>query len=111
MNSRGPLTVRNVGMVREATTLDGYKVYRKERLFLKTFKEEFPEGVPCAPYDNHFAYMDPSKKKGRWSPMCTCGSPAGVVNYDAYKQDASNVGALIVCLSHSTTGRHSDGSQ
>lgn len=103
--------IRNRGTVNSATTLDGNKVYRKERLILKSFVGAFPEGIPCAPYDNHFLYIDPSGIKGRWNPMCTCGSPGALVGYDAYKQDASPQGALLICMSHATTGRHSDGSK
>ena len=103
--------IKHHGTPNQAETLDGYKIYRKDRLFLSSFAQDYPEGVMCAPYDNHFVYIDPSPKSGRWSPMCTCGSPAAVVGYDAYKKDASAQGALVVCMSHAQLGRHSDGSQ
>lgn len=110
-----PKVVRQVGSKNEATLYVGkkpYKVYRQDRLF-------FPEHglVKCAEYDNHFLFDNPSKAIGQWSPVCTCGSPAGIVGYNAYKQDASPTtsmestvpGELVVCLSHAQTGRHADG--
>lgn len=103
--------IKHRGQQNEAETLDGAKVYRKDRLILHSYEDEFPEGIQCASYDNHFLYLDPSHKIGRWNPMCTCGSPAVIVGYDAYSKDASKQGALIVCLSHAKVGRHGDGSQ
>lgn len=102
----------------EAITLDGYLIYREDKLFF----HQIGRFVRCAEYDTHFLYLDPLWKKGivgRWSPMCTCGSAAVIVGYNAYKDDASPSnggsdlvpGELIVCLSHAQTGRHSDGIQ
>ena len=107
--------IHHRGDLDNAETADGYKVHREEILY-------FPEHgyVKCAPYSNHFLYDDPmaKKKRGRWTPMCSCGSPAGIVGYNAYKSDASPTtrkesivpGEMIICLAHAQTGRHSDGS-
>lgn len=109
-----PKVVKHSGDLKEATILDdGTKVYRQERLYF--------EGhglVMCAAYDNHFIFDNKSKKVGAWTPCCTCGSPAGIVGYDAYRQDASPTtsmestipGEMIVCLTHAQTGKHADGS-
>lgn len=104
--------IRNRGQQNEAVTVDGAKVYRQDRIILQSFADEFPDGIQCASYDNHFIYFDPSRKVGRWKTMCTCGSPAVIVGYDAYSKDASKSSSpLIVCLSHAKSGRHGDGSQ
>lgn len=108
-----PKVVKHVGDLNEATVDGKTKVYRQDRIYF--------EGhglVKCASYDNHFCFDYKSKKIGAWTPVCTCGSPAGIVGYNAYKQDASpttsmestNPGEMIVCLSHAQTGRHADGS-
>jgi hypothetical protein len=97
--------IRQFNSPNKATTVDGYTVTRKEKLFI----EEWGAFVPCAPYDTHFIYKDPSNKIGRWLFVCSCGSPAGIVGYNAYKDDASNEGAMLVCLHHAQTGKHADG--
>lgn len=105
--------IKHRGTQNDAETLDGYKVKRRERIILKSYAKEFPFGILCASYDNHFIYLDPMayKIKGRWSTMCTCGAPAVIVGYDAYKSDASNQGVMLVCMIHAQTGRHGEGSQ
>jgi hypothetical protein len=99
--------IHHRGSPNEATTVDGAKIVRKPSLYFETYGFS----VPCAPYEAHFTYIDPNPdhKVGRWSPMCTCGSPAGIVGLDAYKLDASPQGALVVCLMHAQMGKHSDG--
>lgn len=107
-----PKIVRHTGDLKDATVLDdGTKVYRQERLYF--------EGhglVLCANYDQHFCFDYKTKKIGGWTPVCTCGSPAGIVGYNAYAKDASRTtsmestipGELIVCLTHAQTGFHAD---
>lgn len=107
--------IKHRGDLDNATTADGYKVHRQDKLFF-----EGHGWVKCAPMDNHFVYDDPAfkKKRGRWSPMCTCGSPAGIVGYNAYvdnasptgKFDSSVPGEMIICLHHAQYGKHADGS-
>lgn len=104
--------IKHFNSVNSATTLDGKNVKREEMLlFDEPGKERF---IRTAPYDNHFIYIDPLWRsiKGRWKFMCTCGSPAGIVGYNAYKNDASSTetGELLVCLSHARTGKHGGGS-
>ena len=97
----------------EGITVDGKKVFRKDKVFVK----EWGRFVVCAPYDNHFIYLDESNKMGRWFAMCTCGSPAVVVGANVYKKDASPTsgsgirpGEMLVCLHHAQYGKHADGS-
>lgn len=105
--------IKHRGTVNTATTVDGFKVERKERLYFDGHGL-----VQCASYDNHFLYIDPSKKIGRYSPMCTCGFPGGIVGSLAYRNDASPTtkhestipGQMVVCLIHAQTGKHADGS-
>jgi len=93
----------------EGMTQYGQVVKREDKLW---FHGRF---IKCSPYDNHFIYDD---KKGPWTPMCSCGAMAGIVGYDAYKQDASPStskeglipGEMIICLIHGQTGHHADGS-
>lgn len=107
--------IKHRGDLDHAETADGYKVHRRDKIW-------FPEHgyVMCAKYDNHFIYDDPMGKKkiGRWTPMCSCGSPSGIVGYNAYisdatptsKKESSIPGELLVCLAHAQFGKHSDGS-
>ena len=107
--------IKHRGDLNHAETVDGYKVHRKEKIY---FKEH--GYVKCAPYNNHFLYDDPMANKiiGRWTPMCSCGSPAAIIGYNAYAGDASPTtrkestvpGELLVCLAHAQYGKHSDGS-
>ena len=99
--------IKHRGDPTSATTLDGIKVSKEESLFVP----EWGTSVKAADYGNHFLYLDNSKKIGRWWAMCTCGAPAVIVGYDAYKHDASKGGALVVCKDHAGTGRHADGAQ
>ncbi len=96
--------------------MDGLKVERVEWIF---FDDKIDARlVKCAPYDNHFIYEDTSGKLNRWVQMCTCGGPAVLAGYKAYKRDASPTtsmdstrpGEMFVCYSHATTGKHAEGS-
>jgi hypothetical protein len=86
----------------DATTLDGHRVTRQEQIYVP----EWGTFVKCSPYDDHFIYEDPEshKKLGRWAHMCTCGSPAIIVGFKAYEQDASKYsGGLFVCKHYTDT--------
>ena len=107
--------IKHRGDLNHAETAEGYKVHRKDRIYFRDHG-----WIKCAPYDNHFIYDDPFSynKVGRWSPMCTCGSPAGIVGYNDYihnasptsKFDSTIPGELIICLHHAQYGKHADGS-
>ena len=104
--------IRKHNSATEAETLDGL-IVKKQKWIL--FDNEL---VFCADYGVHFLYEDISGKPFRWIQMCTCGSNAVCVGYNAYKQDASvttaaestDPGKMFVCFIHATTGRHADGS-
>jgi len=99
--------IKHRGDPTSAVTLDGLAVSKQESLLVP----EWGTFVRAADYGNHFLYLDPSDKIGRWWAMCTCGAPAVIVGYDAYAHDASKQGALVVCQVHAGTGRHADGAQ
>lgn len=112
------LTVLRVkGIPYEATLFDGTKVYRSRDDIIETFfMGDDSHRVKAAPYDNHFCYNVPNHIEG-WALMCTCGYLAGIVGSEVYKKDASPTigdglvsGELVVCLHHSSYGRHADGS-
>lgn len=98
--------IMNFNSPNKATTVDGYDVERQEKLWIP----EWGAFVTCASYDNHFVFEHPNKKRKGTIYLCTCGSAAIVPGYSGYKGDSSNVGALFVCLLHSASGKHADGS-
>jgi hypothetical protein len=105
--------IKHFGTPNDAVTVDGIRVHRQEKVFVL----DAARFIMCAPYDNHFIYLDTSKKVGRWFAMCTCGSPAVIVGYNAYKKDSSptsgvgiSPGEMLVCHIHASFGKHADGS-
>lgn len=100
--------IKHYGIPKEATLADGKKVYRQDRLMVLEAGKK-PRMVQCAPYDNHFIYETEQKNMSHY--MCTCGSMAVLVGYNAYKDDASPTptGELLVCYFHAQTGKHSSG--
>jgi hypothetical protein len=97
--------IQHRGSPNSAKTVDGFDVHREEKVFIV----DLPGFVPCAPYDDHFVYLDPSTEVGRWFAMCTCGSPAVLVGSIAYKDDGSPQGMMLICYIHATTGLHTTG--
>jgi hypothetical protein len=105
-----------------AVTADKKEVRREDKIWYAEYDDEgYPitgRFIMCAPYDNHFVYEDPMWKiiPGRWAHMCTCGSTAVIVGYNAYKKDASpstegtTKGEMFVCYYHAQFGKHADGS-
>src|SRR5687768_11161398 len=108
--SAAPKIVRSVGDAKRATLHDGTVVERVEMIWVDGYGL-----VKCAPYELHFIYQLPRHIPG-WGLMCTCGSIAGVVGYNAYTKLASHTdtGMIIVCVRHTTLknnegiGRHAD---
>lgn len=94
--------IHHRGMPRSAMTLDGYKVFRQEVIYVPMYGEE----IKCAPYDDHFIYEEPTKKLGRWAHVCTCGSPAVIVERKGYRRDSSLIGKMLICHVHGLTGKH-----
>ena len=90
---------------KEAITIDGYKVERVDQVWVKNYGM-----VRCAPYSDHFVYLDPkpvrSGEPGRWFAMCTCGSPAIIIGTKAYSEYGSPSGWLLACKYHIDFGVH-----
>ena len=81
----------------------------------------FSRYVATVDMDNHFVALNPhfDKIRGSWFAYCSCGSPAVVVGYNAYKRGASVSsasedgmvsGEMLVCYYHAQYGKHMDGS-
>jgi hypothetical protein len=110
-----PIKVKNIrfSLVRSVhpnrvTLEDGSIAYRSEKVIVPQFGE-----IVCAPYDNHFVFLDPHKPKRKeryWFAMCSCGGPAVIGGVSSYRQFGSPQGLMLVCYFHSSTGRHGDGS-
>jgi len=108
-------TIRGWGDKNKATTHDGLVVERQEYFFFPEFSSRL---IRATPYELHFIFEDKSKKVGRWTLMCTCGSPAGIVSYkDMNGLMSPTLGELVICcLAHNSSkdntgvGRHADGS-
>jgi hypothetical protein len=110
---RGFSRIRFLGSKNSAITHDGLKVERQELIFCEGYGM-----VKCLPTVMHFVYEDKSKKIGRWSYMCTCGSMAGIIAYDELKDFITTepTGHILACIA-GVTGkqklgifRHLDGS-
>lgn len=94
--------IHHSGFPMEATTIDGIKVFREDEIFVP----EWQETVRCAQYDDHFVYEEPTHGYGKWSYMCTCGSPAVIVERAAYRHDSALTGKLLICYFHRIFGKH-----
>lgn len=90
------------GMPMEATTLDGIKVFRKEKIFIPEYGYE----VRCAPYDDHFIYEEPTGKRGRPAYLCSCGAMAVIIDPKTNRKNSSIQEKMFVCHSHLMLGAH-----
>jgi hypothetical protein len=95
----------------KAVLEDGLVVERKDKVFIA---EEGGE-VMCAPYSNHFVFLDPhvipkESNKKYYFAGCTCSSPAVIVGPSTYQHLSSLTKKMLVCYAHLTWGKHMDGS-
>lgn len=84
--------------------LDGKTIYRPETILVKS------DNAVYRTIDTymHFVY----RQNWKLGPMlmCTCGSAAGVFDYNAYgKYYSRNQGKLVCCIAHMENGMHADG--
>lgn len=96
--------VRQIGKPKEFTLSDGKKIVAKDKIWIP----EYGRFVKTAPYDNASIYETGYTEVGSPPYLCTCGSVAVIIGWDAYKQDASPQGLLFVCLIHAQTGHHAN---
>lgn len=99
-----PKIIRVYGKARRAN-FQGETIEREDTIFVRS------EGwLPTVDTFDHFVYR---RKKGTVGSvlMCTCGSPAGVFGFEAYRQFQSiNKGRTVCCILQMNTGKHADGS-
>lgn len=114
MQNKSIKIIRVAGRASKAKMFDGSIIYRPKNDIILV--PQLGREIKCAEYDNHFCYYWADAPVHSNLLMCTCGSFAGVVGYNAYKQDASPSsgglipGEMIVCHVHASTGKHADGS-
>jgi hypothetical protein len=95
------------GNPNSVTLMDGTVVRNNKEEFI--YVPEYGGMVRKAPYDNQFVFEIPKRIKGP-SHMCSCGSIGVFVGTKAYNHLGSASGMMLVCHSHTTTGKHADGS-
>lgn len=100
--------IRSHGTLNKVTLVDGTEIYNDKRN--KIWIPEYGVFIPCAPYGNHFIFEVPARILGP-SWLCSCGSVAVNVGMKAYAHLSSDKEAMIVCLQHTSSNRHADGSQ
>ena len=84
---------------------DGRRIERPDKIFVKS------EGYWFKTCDTHAHFVYKQDWKQGSTLMCTCGSTAGVYQYEAYKRFYSSYqGRLVCCNSFIQTGVHGDGS-
>jgi hypothetical protein len=116
--------VKFTGDRKSGVTDTGKTVYRQEKLWMG---KEYGF-VATAQFGSHFIFHDPDfnqqtgewprgkKFMGRWSPLCSCGSPAAIYGFRAYQQfsspekNSSHPGQMLLCKSVVDFGHHMDGS-
>jgi hypothetical protein len=98
--------IHQQGECREATTLDGYKVYRETELLVPDVADGHEYPVRCAPDQDHFVYAEPTGLKGRPAFLCTCGSMAVVVGPKTHRRFSSLKGEMLMCFSYMQKGKH-----
>lgn len=106
--------IKHRGDLNHAETADGHRVHRQKKVWIDATEGSRGRYVMCAPYDEHFVFIDPMYKKmrGRWFALCSCGSPAVLIGSNTYAHDASPstegtiMGEMLVCMIHAQTGNH-----
>lgn len=103
-----PKIIRNHNDPNSAVTLNGRRVERLKEIYLPS--EAYRRALPVLQTSMHFCFRDPDVARGT-TLFCTCGSPAIIIGYDAYKKHSSYLGnEVISCHSFIQYGVHSDGS-
>lgn len=101
-----PNVIKHWNDPRHAVTLSGHTVERQEAIYLKTHERAYQ----TLPTSMHFVYRDPTVVRGS-TLLCTCGAPAGVFGFEAYRKWSSYIASDIIACTHFIQyGVHSDGS-
>ena len=103
--AKAPTIIHQYGRPYKARTLSGKWVERQDQIYVPSHREVFP----VLEYDNHFIYYDGDHIGS--TLLCTCGSQAGVIGYEGYKEFASYQGQNVIACMHYTDKKcHADGS-
>lgn len=111
--------IKHRGSPEEAITLSGHRVEKQEYVYFK-IPEEAQLGnlmggewmsLKCADYHmEHFIYIDPvflmegPEATGHWFAMCTCGSPAVILDTKGtIEHDTLETQNLLVCYHYMLT--------
>lgn len=98
--------IRNHNDPRHAVTLWGKDVYREKELYIPTHHAV----IQVLQTSMHFCFRDASQPRGS-TLFCTCGSPAGIFGYEAYRKLNAFIGTeVIACVNYIQQGVHADGS-
>lgn len=101
-----PSVIKHWNDPNNAVTLNGIPVRREKSIWLDSYQT----WLPVLPQSMHFCFRDMSVPRGT-TLFCTCGSPAIVVGYEAYRKYNSYLGAEVIACHHFIQyGQHSDGS-
>lgn len=100
--------IRRFGDANHAQTITGEWISRSKEIYVPSHHAAYA----CLPTSMHFCFREPNMEGRRGSTMyCTCGSPAGVFDYTAYRRWTSiNYGTAIACVEFVQQGVHADGS-
>ncbi len=101
--------IRNHNDPNHAITLNNEWVNRQDEIYLPSYHKSFP----CLQTSMHFVFRDPAEHKRMMSStlFCTCGSPAAIFDYLAYRKwKSKNEGEMIACIEFIQQGVHADGS-
>ena len=99
--------IKFAGDPEKVTLYDGTVIDNNHEEFI--FIPEYNGMVRKAPYGVHFVFEVPKHIKGGSSFLCSCGSPAVFIGSKDYSQFGSPEGMMLVCLTHTTYGKHADG--
>ena len=101
-----PKIIRNHNDPNRAVTLFGKEVYREKEIYLPSHHAV----IPVLQTSMHFCFRDGSQPRGS-TLFCTCGAPAVVVGYEAYRKYTSFIAnEVIACHNFIQYGVHADGS-
>lgn len=91
-----------------AQSVTGEWISRSREIYLPSHHRAYP----CLPTSMHFVFREPNMEGRRGSTLfCTCGSPAGVFEWTAYRRWTSiNIGTAVACVEFIQQGKHADGS-
>lgn len=101
--------IRRINDANHAQTDTGEWVHRSREMHLPSHRRVYP----VLQTSIHFCFREPGSYQSRPGStiFCTCGAPAGIFNFDAYRKFTEiNNGEVVACVSLMQYGVHADGS-